>query len=99
MGRVLLAIALLATFAIGRPALAQQAPESIEGATTVDPAAAKTLWDQGVRFVDVRGISYWEVGRIPGAADLDFFTAYTEDSLLKVAGKNDEVVIYCSGPG
>ena len=99
MGRLLLAIALLATFAIGRPAVAQQAPESVEGVTTVDPAAAKALWDQGVRFIDVRGIAFWEAGRIPGATFLDFITDYTEENLLKVAGKNDEIVVYCAGPG
>ncbi len=99
MGRMYFIIALLATFAVGPPAMAQQAPVSVEGVTTVDPAAAKALWDQGVRFVDVRGIAFWEAGRIPGAALLDFVTDYTEDNLLKVAGKNDEIVVYCSGPG
>ncbi len=99
MGRLLLAIALLATFAIGRPALAQQAPESVEGVTTVDPAAAKALWDQGVRFVDVRTPNLWEAGRIPGATFLEFFTDYNEENLLKVAAKTDEVVVYCMGPG
>ncbi len=99
MGRVLLTIALLATFAIGRPALAQQAPESVEGVTLVDPAAAKALWDKGVRFVDVRTPNLWEAGRIPGATFLEFFTDYTEENLLKVAAKTDEIVVYCMGPG
>ena len=99
MGRLWLAIALLATFAIGRPALAQQAPESVEGVTLVDPAAAKALWDQGVRFVDVRTPGLWQAGRIPGAVFLEFFTDYTEENLLKVAAKTDEVVVYCMGPG
>ncbi len=99
MGRLLLAIALLATFAIGRPAVAQQAPESVEGVTLIDPAAAKALWDQGVRFVDVRTPNLWEAGRIPGATFLEFFTDYTEENLLKVAAKTDEIVVYCMGPG
>ena len=99
MGRLLLAIALLATFAIGRPALAQQAPESVEGVTKVDPAAAKALWDQGVRFVDVRTPGLWQAGRIPGAVFLEYFTDYTEENLLKVAAKTDEIVVYCMGPG
>ncbi len=99
MGRLLLAIALLATFAIGRPALAQQAPASVEGVTTVDPAAAKALWDKGVRFIDVRTPTLWEAGRIPGATFLEFFTDYTEENLLKVAATSDEIVVYCMGPG
>ena len=99
MGRLLFTIALLAIFAVGRPALAQQAPESVEGVTTVDPAAAKALWDQGIPFVDVRGLNLWEAGRIPGATFLDYFADYTEENLLKVASKNDEVVISCGGPG
>ena len=99
MGRLLLTIVFLSTFAIGGPAMAQQAPASVEGVTTVDPAAAKALWDKGVKFVDVRGIAFWEAGRIPGATLLDFKTDYTEENLLKVATKNDEIVVYCSGPG
>ncbi len=99
MRRFLLAIALLATFVIGRPVLAQQAPESVEGVTLIDPAAAKALWDQGVRFVDVRTPNLWEAGRIPGATFLELFTDYTEENLLKVAAKTDEVVVYCMGPG
>ena len=99
MARMSFIIALLVTFAVGSPAMAQQAPESVEGVITVDPAAAKALWDQGVRFIDVRGLSFWETGRIPGATLLDFFTDYTEENLLKVATKTDEVVVYCSGPG
>ena len=99
MGRLLLAIVFLSTFAIGGPAMAQQAPASVEGVTTVDPAAAKALWDNGVKFIDVRTPNLWEAGRIPGATFLEFFTDYTKESLLKVAGKNDEIVVYCMGPG
>ncbi len=99
MGRLLLSIALLAIFVVGGPAMAQQAPASVAGVTTVDPAAAKVLWDKGVRFIDVRTPNLWEAGRIPGATFLEFFTDYNEENLLKVAATSDEIVVYCMGPG
>lgn len=78
---------------------AQESPLRIDGATTVDAATAKTLFDRGVRFVDVRSKDLWEAGHIPGAAYLDLFSGFNEDNLLKVAAKDHEVVIYCAGPG
>ena len=76
-----------------------EAPAMVEGATLVTPAEAKVLWDKGVAFVDVRGPSLWADGRIPGANFLEYVTDYNEATLKKVAKLNDEVVIYCGGPG
>jgi adenylate cyclase len=73
-------------------------PIEIAGATTVDAAAAKRLFDRGVPFVDVRGDSDWSVGHIPGAIHLDSDTVFGEASLSAVAGKDQQVVIYCMGP-
>ncbi len=78
---------------------AQESPLRVDGATTVDAATAKTLFDRGVYFVDVRTKDLWEAGHIPGAAFLDLFSGFNEDNLLKVAAKDQEVVIYCAGPG
>ena len=48
-------------------ARAQESPLQVEGATTVDAAAAKALFDRAVPFVDVRSKDLWEAGHIPGA--------------------------------
>ena len=99
MKQLVVAVALLAALGFGLPATAKEAPESIAGVTKVDAATAKALWEKGAKFVDVRTADLWEAGRIPGAVLLELFTDFNEPTLQKVASKNDEVVIYCMGPG
>ncbi len=77
----------------------QESPLRVEGATTIQAAKAKTLFDRGVPFVDVRSNDLFEAGHIPGAAYLDLFTAFNKAHLLKISAKDQEVVIYCAGPG
>lgn len=72
-----------------------QSPAEVEGATTVDVATAKVLFDRGVQFVDVRSSNSYDGGHVPRAANLS--TALTESELAEVAGKDQEVVIYCGG--
>jgi rhodanese-related sulfurtransferase len=74
-----------------------ESPKEVAGATTVDAIAAKALFDRGVTFVDVRGSFRWSLGHIRGAVALDFKTDFNEASLLAIIGKDQEVVIYCSG--
>lgn len=66
----------------------------VKGATTLDVATAKALFDQGVPFVDVRGPNRWAEGHIPGAVGLPFIS---EAELSKIASKDQAVVIYGSG--
>jgi rhodanese-related sulfurtransferase len=73
------------------------APEAISGATIVDGAKAKMLFDKGVIFIDVRKDKDWEAGRIPGAVHLELKKVFNEDSFSKVVKKDQEVVIYCNG--
>jgi TolB-like protein/class 3 adenylate cyclase/rhodanese-related sulfurtransferase/Flp pilus assembly protein TadD len=73
-------------------------PTEIAGATTIDAAAAKTMLDRGVPFVDVRSDEEWSLGYIPGAVHLDSDDAFGEESLTAVASKDQAVVIYCMGP-
>jgi len=74
-------------------------PTEVEGATTVDVATSKALFDRGVPFVDVRGDRYYGAGHIPGAVHLRLATAaFNESALAEVASKDQEVVIYCQGP-
>ncbi len=74
-------------------------PTEVEGATTVDVATSKALFDRGVPFVDVRGDRHYVAGHIPGAVHLRLLTAaFSESALAEVASKDQEVVIYCEGP-
>ena len=83
---------------MSNPGLASKlSPESIEGATTVDTAAAKVHFDNEVAFVDPRKDGDWEAGRIPGAFHLEINEKLTEDSLSAVVKKDEAVVIYCNG--
>ncbi len=73
-------------------------PTQVEGATTVDTASAKALFDRGVPFVDVRSGGSYSFGHIPRAVNLNLATAFGEAELAKAASKDQEVVIYCDGP-
>jgi rhodanese-related sulfurtransferase len=76
----------------------EDSPTEIAGATTVDAAKAKELFDKGVSFIDVRSNKDWEAGRIPGATHIELKKVYNEAELSKVVKKDQEVVMYCNGP-
>jgi rhodanese-related sulfurtransferase len=67
----------------------------VEGATTIDASKAKSLHERGVPFVDVRDAGSYSRRHIPGAVLLDMNLDFLEENLLRVVGKNDEVVIHC----
>ena len=69
---------------------------AVEGATEIDVSTAKTLHDQGARFVDVRKRRSWKRGHIPGASGLRY---PTEAALMEIVDKNEEVVFYCDCAG
>lgn len=83
---------------IDEPNMQVTSPESIAGATTIDPERAKLLFNKGVIFIDVRKSSDWEAGRVPGAVHLDLDTSFDDQNLALEVGKDEEVVIYCNGP-
>jgi rhodanese-related sulfurtransferase len=72
-------------------------PETVPGATTIDTARAKTLFDSGAIFVDVRNVADWEAGRIPGAVHLEIDQGLNEASLRALARPDKAVVMYCNG--
>ena len=72
-------------------------PETVPGAITVDSARAKTLFDNGAIFIDVRNSADWEAGRIPGAVHLDLDKGFTANALRAVARPDQAVVLYCNG--
>lgn len=84
-------------FALAFPVAAEVSPMQVDGAVTVDTAAAKALFDQQIAFVDVRKDSDWDAGRIPGAIHLDIKGKYTADALGAEVQKNEPVVVYCNG--
>lgn len=49
-----------------------EAPMVIDGATTVGLNKAKSLYDDGAVFIDVRDRQSWSLGHIEGAVNLDF---------------------------
>ena len=67
---------------------------AVEGATKIDVSTAKTLHDRRVRFIDARFERKWKKGHIPGASSLSYVN---EAALMKIVGKDEEVVFYCSG--
>jgi rhodanese-related sulfurtransferase len=86
------------SFGLALPALAAEvSPMQVDGAVTVDTAAAKALFDQQVAFVDVRKDGDWDAGRIPGAIHLDIKGKYTADALGAEVQKDEPVVVYCNG--
>ena len=98
MKRIVLSLfAVVFALGLAGQVAAKESPASVAGATTVDAAKAKALFDKGVAFVDVRSDKDWDAGRIPGAAHIELKKVYNADELGKEVGKDDEVVIYCNG--
>ena len=74
-----------------------KAPPEVEGAESIVAAKAKALLDRGVAFVDVRRDPDWNAERIPGAVQLHLYADFSESNLVKLAGKDDEVVVFAYG--
>ena len=72
-------------------------PVKVIGATTAQTMTAKMYKDKGFTFVDVRSESDYNKGHIVGAKNLDVEQNFTEESLSKLAKKNEPVVFYCTG--
>lgn len=91
-----LLLSLLVLFSLS--AFAKDSPEKVDGATTIDTAMAKKLFDQGAKFVDPRKEKDWKRGRIKGAVHLPMDEKkLTEASLSAVVKKDQPVVFYCNG--
>jgi len=69
----------------------------VTGATTVDHKQARTLHDRRVKFVDVRAAKGFASGHVPGAFNLDVATELSRDSLSRIVGKDEELVLSCHG--
>ncbi len=76
-------------------------PMSVSGATTVDSSEAYELWKARAWFIDPRKPSQYEVGRIPGALNIEYDPGtpdqqLTAESLESEVPKDDPVVFYCN---
>jgi len=63
----------------------------------VSTKTAKELFDNGVLFVDVRNGDDYKNGHIPGAIHVNVRDSTFEAKFVKVAKKDQEIVIYCRG--
>jgi rhodanese-related sulfurtransferase len=95
--RIIPILAVMAWSFAGASELVKSTPEKVAGATTVDAAQAKKLFDQEALFIDLRKENMWNSGRIPGAVWLDMKTAFTKEALEAEAKKDEALVFYCSG--
>ncbi len=76
-----------------------EAPGEVFGAKTVDLAQAKSLFDEGAVFIDVRDPQAWSLGHIEGSVNLDFNAS--EFSVLYISKELDRttpIVFYTSSP-
>lgn len=62
----------------------------------VDVTTAKALHDRDALFVDVRTKGSFDEGHIPGAVNI-FSNNFNDNTLAKVAKKDQEIVFYCYG--
>ena len=88
---------LLPALALAQSDIVYRSPETVEGAITTSVEQAKSLFDKGVKFIDVRNPRLYTKKHIPGAHHLDFKEVFTEQALASVADRDEPVVIYCSG--
>ncbi|MBY0113877.1 MAG: hypothetical protein K2Y21_13755 [Phycisphaerales bacterium] len=77
----------------------QQMPNAASLGLMIDSKAAKTLFDQGVVFLDARIQKEYDEGHIPQAFLLNssMFGTSAADEAMKVMDANQPVVIYCGG--
>ncbi len=96
MKKILLTL-IIALFSTGSVLAADISSTEVSGATTIDAAQAKSMFDEGVFFVDVRKDSDWEAGRIPDAIHIELKKVFSDATLGEEVAKDQKVVIYCNG--
>ena len=69
----------------------------VAGAIKIDAATAKTMRDANATFVDVRPHGAFAGGHVPGSENLELSAELSEETLLKLAGKDQDVVFSCWG--
>jgi rhodanese-related sulfurtransferase len=99
----------LAILAVTGSALATDTPASLDGATVVDAAKAKSLMESGAKLLDTRVANEFADAHIKGAISVpykeksakvaDFDASQDSFDLSKVpADKNAALITQCNGP-
>ncbi len=93
------ALLMVSVLAVSTWVQAAVSPMTVAGATTVNAAEAKKLWESGAVFIDSRKQSDWEVGHIPEAVHLDRKNpaVYNPEAIAEAVAKDEPVVSYCNG--
>ncbi|MVF10887.1 rhodanese-like domain-containing protein [Ketobacter sp. MCCC 1A13808] len=76
-----------------------EAPAEVNGVETVTLNKAKSLFDEGAVFIDVRDQQSWSLGHIEGSVNLDFNAS--EFAVLYISEELDRstpIVFYTSSP-
>lgn len=79
---------------LGAAVQAQEAPQVVDGAMTINARQAKILYDYGAMFVDVRSSREWGWGHVEGAVHLDLADRFSALALPHWSRKQP-LVIYC----
>lgn len=87
-------LAVLLLFGLSSPVVAQQVPETVAGASTINVLQARILYEQGAMFVDVRPQREWSWGHVQGAAHLDIDTRFAHLKTVDIA-RDAPLVVYC----
>ncbi|MBZ0092350.1 MAG: rhodanese-like domain-containing protein [Sulfuricellaceae bacterium] len=107
--RGLLAFTATAALIFSNIGFAADTPASLQGATVVDAAKAKSLMDSGVKLFDTRVANEYAEGHIKGAINIpykeksakspDFDASQDSFDLSKLpSDKNTPVIFQCNGP-
>ena len=70
---------------------------TVDGAPKIDLETAKSFWERGVKFVDVRDTISFNAGHIPGARNLDLHVDFDKKHLSELLSSDEEVAISCWG--
>jgi rhodanese-related sulfurtransferase len=108
LGKTGFVLAAVAFLLMGNAAFADT-PDSLNGATVVDAAKAKSLIDSGVMAIDARVANEYAESHIKGAVSIPYkeksakavnFDVKEDSFDMKKfpANKSTPVVIYCNGP-
>ena len=95
MSRYLASTALIAMIFIVAACATTDSSKGKASYTKATISKAKELFDRGALFIDVSDDLEYENGHIKGAINLDWNKTFSEEELSKIAGKNQEIVIYC----
>jgi rhodanese-related sulfurtransferase len=104
---VCVSLATIAVLLFGSAALADT-PDSLKGATLVDAAKAKSLFDSGVKVIDARVANEYAESHIKGAVSVpykeksakavDYDASQDSFDLSKLpADKSAAILFYCNG--